>query len=255
MKLRKTAVVLGLLLAAAARAEEPGPAPLLGVAASLRSAMPVLFERFEAAEPGAALAATYGGSGALQKQVEAGAPIDAVVLAGPEPVDALIAGGHARAETRRVIAFNQLALVVPKGGAKLTFATLGELPAGEKIAIGDPSSVPVGSYAREALRALGLWERLEPRLVTAPDVAAVLAYARRGEVGAAIVYRSDVRGIDDVEVRELAAGAWAPRPQVVAALTAHGLAPGRSERFLRFLAGPEAAGVLREHGFEPSAAP
>ena len=253
MKRRRAAVLMGLLLAGPARAE--GPAPLVAVAASLRGAMPVLMERFQAAEPGPPLSATYGGSGALQKQVEAGAPIDAVVLAGPEPVDALVAGGHARAETRRVIAFNQLALVVPKAGAQVGFATLDTLPAGEKIALGDPASVPAGSYAREALRALGLWERLAPRLVTAPDVAAVLAYARRGEVGAAIVYRSDVRGIDDVEVRELAEGSWAPRPQVVAAQTVHGLAPLRAERFLRFLAGPAAAAVLAEHGFEPSAAP
>ena len=255
MKLRRTAVALGLMLAASARAEERGAGPLLGVAASLRSAMPVLIERFVAAEPGPPLAATYGGSGALQKQVEAGAPIDAVVLAGPGPVDALIAAGHARAETRRVVGFNRLALVVPTGGARVGFATLAELPEDESIAIGEPATVPVGTYAREALRALGLWERLAPRLVTAPDVAAVLAYARRGEVAAAIVYRSDVLGIEDVEVRELAEGDWAPRPQIVAALTTHAPAPARAERVLGFLTGPAAAGVLRAHGFEPGSAP
>jgi molybdate transport system substrate-binding protein len=252
-------LLLALPLAAAAASataeEEPAAEATLAVAASLRAAMPVLIERFVAREPGAPLVATYGGSGALQKQVEAGAPIDAVVLAAAAPVDALIAGGHARGETRCVIGYNQLALIVPQGGAAVRFPTLDQLPAGERIAIGDPASVPVGSYAQEALRKLGLWDRLQPRLVTAPDVAAVLAYARRGEVGAAVVYRSDVLGVHDVEVRELAQGDWAPRPEIVAAVARPGLAGPRAERFLAFLAGAEARAILREHGFETPAAP
>jgi molybdate transport system substrate-binding protein len=253
---RSVLAFLAAAAAAPAAAQDPPAAEAtLAVAASLRTALPALIERFTAAAPGAPLVATYGGSGALQKQVEAGAPIDAVVLAAAAPVDALIAGGHARAETRRVIGYNQLALIVPKGGAPVRFATLDQLPAGERIAIGDPTSVPVGTYARDALRALGLWDRLQPRFVSAPDVAAVLAYARRGEVGAAVVYRSDVLGLADVEVRELAAGDWAPRPEIVAAVTRHGLAGPRAESFLAFLGGAEARAILREHGFETPAAP
>jgi molybdate transport system substrate-binding protein len=251
-RLRLAAALSALLPAGGASGE---PEVTLAVAASLRSAMPVLIERFEAAQPGPHLVATYGGSGALQKQVEAGAPIDVVVLAAAEPVDALIAGGHARAETRRVIATNQLALIVPKGGAPIRFETLDQLPAGERVAIGDPASVPVGIYARQALRALGVWDRLADRLVPAPDVAAVLAYARRGEVGAAIVYKTDVRGIDDVEVREIAVGPWAPRPELVAAATSGSRAPARAEAVVTFLASPTAGSVLEQHGFGPARAP
>jgi molybdate transport system substrate-binding protein len=236
----------------------PAPAggeTLLGVAASLRSAMPEVIRRFEAAQPGPPVAASYGGSGALARQVEAGAPLDAVVLAGAAPVDALIAAGHAEAGTRRVVATNELVLIVPRGGAEVDFATLDRLPAGERIAIGNPDSVPVGIYAREALLRLGVWERIADRVVPAADVAAVLAYARRGEVGAAIVYASDVRRVSDVVVREVARGPWAPRPELVAVRTRRASDPERAGAFLAFLAGPEAAAILREHGFGAPGAP
>lgn len=254
----RCAVLLGLALVLPVRAaaDEAKAAPgelTLAVAASLRTAMPELIGKFVASEPGPGLVASYGGSGALQKQVEGGAPIDAVVFAAPEPVDALIQGGHAERETRCVVGTNQLALIAPKGAKPLIFATLDQLPAGEKIAIGDPASVPVGIYARAGLQKLGVWEKIQGRLVTAPDVAAVLAYARRGEVGAAIVYRTDAQGVADVDMLELAKGDWAPRPEIVAAAASGSKAGGRAARFVAFLCSPAAGAILRAHAFEPAA--
>jgi molybdate transport system substrate-binding protein len=243
------------LLVLLASQSAAGAETLLGVATSLRTAVPELIARFEAAQPGPPLVASYGGSGALAQQVEAGAPLDAVVLAAAAPVDALIAAGLADAGTRRVIATNELVLIVPRGGAQVGFATLDRLPAGERIAIGDPASVPVGIHAREALLALGLWERVSARLVPAADVAAALAYARRGEVGAAIVYATDARGVADVEVREVARGPWAPRPELVAVRIRAAADPERAGAFLAFLGGGEAASILRAHGFGAPGAP
>jgi molybdate transport system substrate-binding protein len=245
---------LAAALALACRGEARTPEATLAVAASLRIAMPALIARFEAAEPGPRIVASYGGSGALRRLVEAGAPVDAVVLAGAAPVDALVAEGLARAETRRVLARGRLALVGPRGGPRLAFASLASLPAGERLAIGNPETVPAGAYAREALVALGAWERLRGRLVYAEDVAAALAYAERGEAAAAIVYESDLAAAREVELLEVAEGAFAPRPEFVAAATTGGRAAARTERFLDYLAGPEAAELLRAHGFEPASA-
>jgi molybdate transport system substrate-binding protein len=70
-----------------------------------------------------------------------------------------------------------------------------------RIVIGSPKSVPAGQYAEESLRALGLWDRLQPKLVFAENVRQALDYVARGEVDAGFVYTTDaasrVKGVKE----------------------------------------------------------
>ncbi len=235
-------VFLLVLLVGCGRAE---PAPTVAAAASLRGVMPALVQGF-----GQELSVTYGGSGTLRQQVEGGAPIDAVLFASGQPVEELIAAGHADASTRRRLATNDLVLIVPDGGdAALRWTTLTALPATEKLGIGDPSAVPAGHYARQALQGLGSWDALQNRIVFASDVAAVLAYARRGEVAAAVVYRTDAAAIPDVTLVDTAAWQGAPRPEVIGAATTES---PRARAFLDFVASPAGAKILASFGFGPA---
>src|SRR5687768_14967535 len=161
---------LALLLFIAGCASEDAK-PTIATAASLRGVMPAAAAAF-----GSEIAFTYGASGDLRKQVEGGAPIDAVLFASAAPVESLIASGHADAATRRVLATNELVLIVPSGNPALRFESLETIPQGERLAIGDPGAVPAGQYARDALQKLGVWEALADRLVLGGDVASVLAY-------------------------------------------------------------------------------
>lgn len=240
-----------LSLLGCTESEAAGSEITIAAAASLRSVMPAIVQGYQAKHPTTKVSVTYGASGDLRKQVEGGAPIDAVLFASANPVDDLIEKGLAEADTRAVIAHNQLVLIGPKGGPKVSFATLADLPDGEKVAIGDPGPVPAGQYAKEALTKLGSWEKLSPRLVFGGDVGAVLTYARRGEVAAAVVYATEARGIDDVVVLDRAEGDWAPRPKVVAALVKASSASVETRLFLAYLRGPEAQARLAEHGFSP----
>jgi molybdate transport system substrate-binding protein len=245
------ALALALALACGGCREAPTPPEeaVLVVATSLRNAMPELVKGFEAKHPGAKITASYGSSGDLKKQVEGGAPIDGVVFASEKPVDELIQAGLARSEPKRVLATNRLVLVGPKGAAPLTFATLDALPAGERLAIGDAGAVPAGQYARDALQKLGKWDAVKDRLVLGGDVAAVLTYARRGEVPAAIVYATDVVGLDDVAVLDEAKGDWAPVAKVVATTTTKGHAAGLAGELIEYAASPDGRAVLGRHGF------
>jgi molybdate transport system substrate-binding protein len=242
-----------LALAACARPPAGGPSAdvTVAAAASLRAVLPELARAYQAHHPGARVTATYGASGDLKKQVEGGAPVDAVLFAAAQPVDDLVAKGLAEASSRRVVATNALVLVGPRGGKPLTFATLDALPPGEHLAVGDPGAVPAGAYARSFLVALGEWPALQGRLVLGGDVAAVLAYARRGEVAAAVVYRTELRGIDDVVVLDEARGPSAPRPEVVGAVVRGARAAGEAGAFLGFVAAPEGQKILGDFGFGP----
>jgi molybdate transport system substrate-binding protein len=226
----------------------------LAAAASLRAVLPALSQAYEATHAGTHLTATFGASGDLKRQVEAGAPIDAVLFAAARPVDELAAAGRVDPATRRVIATNVLVLIGPRGAHPVTFATLDTLAPGERVAVGDPGAVPAGEYARTWLRALGEWDALQSRLVLGGDVSAVLTYARRGEVAAAVVYRTETRGIDDVVVLDEARSTpsqKAPRPEVVGAVTTRAHAAAEAGAFLTFVGSPEGQRILADFGFGP----
>lgn len=224
---------------------------MLAVAMSLRDVMPALIADYRERNGAPAIDTTFGGSGNLRKQVHAGAPVDGVVFANAHTVDDLVASGHADPETRAVVASNRLVLIGPPGGPKLRFETIDTAPEGERIAIGEPAAVPAGRYAKEAFEALRKWEAIEDRLVYGGHVAAVLQYARRGEVAAAVVYGTDIRNVDDVVVLDEAEGEWAPRAEVVVAAVDRGKASAEGRKFLRYLSSSEAREIFRRFGFGP----
>lgn len=219
--------------------------PTVAAAASLRNVMPDLIAGF-----GQPVTVTYGASGTLRKQVEGGAPIDLILFASAVPVDALIGDGLARADTRRRLATNEIVLITPTDSkTPVTWATLPSLPPGEHIAIGEPGAVPAGRYAKEALIELGSWEALRDRIVFAGDVAAVLAYVRRGEVAAAAVYSTDVSGIEDITIADRATWAGAPKPEVIGAMIS---TSEQAQAFFDYVASPAGVAIFERFGFGPA---
>jgi molybdate transport system substrate-binding protein len=220
---------------------------MVATAMSLRNVLPPLIDAFRKQSPAAEVVASYGASGDLRRQVEGGAPIDAVIFAAASDVDMLVERGEI-AGGKRVIASNSLVLIGPRGAEPLTFETIDRVPAGEYIAIGDPKTVPAGRYAQEVLQALNKWDAVQNRLVLGGHVAAVLQYARRGEVAAAVVYGTDIKDVDDVVVLDHAGGQWAPRIETVAAVVAGGK-EATARAFVDFLETPAARAIFTAHGF------
>ncbi|MDO8137825.1 MAG: molybdate ABC transporter substrate-binding protein, partial [Candidatus Brocadiales bacterium] len=130
------------------------------VAASLTDAVKEVKERFEA-RSGARVSLNPGASGTLLHQIEAGALADVFISASTKEVDALELDGLALPDTRRELLTNKL-VVVASAGSGLEINSARDLAGREvkRIAIGEPESVPVGRYAREALINLGLWDSL-----------------------------------------------------------------------------------------------
>jgi molybdate transport system substrate-binding protein len=244
---------IGALLVGCDRGEDGNIEVTLGVAVSLRGVMDALDAAFHADHPRLHVRPVYGASGDLKKRVIDGAPFDGVLFAAGKPVDELVSSGLVDATTRKVVATNQLVLIAPKGSKlALGFQNIDQLPDDEKLAVGDPGPVPAGQYARQALEKLGKWTAVEKRLVLGGDVGQVLAYARRGEVAAAIVYATDVIGLDDVVVLDRAEGDWAPRTEVVAGVLKGAPRARQAGVFLEFVAGPAGAKLFADHGFGPA---
>src|SRR5262245_17903498 len=173
--------------------EHGGREITVSAAVSLRDAFREIGNQFER-RTDVRINFNFGASGALQKQIESGAPVDVFASAGMPQMNALATQGLIVPETRRDFARNTLVLIVP-GDSTLgitTFADLGG-PKVKRIAVGNPKTVPVGQYAEQILTRLDLGPRLVPRLILAEDVRQALDYVARGEVDVGIVYGSDVR--------------------------------------------------------------
>ncbi|MEL6463615.1 MAG: molybdate ABC transporter substrate-binding protein [Pseudomonadota bacterium] len=145
---------------------------------------------------------SYGGSGAIARQVSQGAPADAVILANAAWSNWLIDGGYVAASPRTFLS-NRLVVIGPLHAAPLSDATAATLRArlqDGRLAMGQRMSVPAGIYARQWLEATGAWEPLRPHLAETENVRAALALVARGETPLGIVYASDAAASTDVAV-------------------------------------------------------
>jgi molybdate transport system substrate-binding protein len=156
-------------------------------------------------------------------------------------------------ETRRAFARNVLVGVKP-ADSKVDITKPADLAEARvtRIAIGNPKSVPAGQYAEESLRALGLWDRLRPKLVFAENVRQVLDYVARGEVDAGFVYSTDA-AIRRQGVKEaFRAPDDSYRPVVYpGAVVAASKQAARARAFLDLLSGEPGRAVLARFGFQP----
>src|SRR5437870_8370132 len=182
------ALMFVLLGPASAAAQEM----TLSVAISMKEAIESLGRQFTQNRPGVMLRYNLGSSGELQKQIEAGAPVDVFISAAQRQMDELQQKGLIVPATRRMFARNVLVIVKPVDST-LDLSKPQDLldPRMRRIVIGNPRTVPVGQYSEESLRTLGLWERLQPKLVLAENVRQALDYVSRGEVDAGFVYTTD----------------------------------------------------------------
>lgn len=244
------AALLVVGLAPAAAAQEL----TLSVAISMREVIQELGRTFKAARPGVVLHYNFGASGDLQKQIEAGAPVDLFVSAAQRQMDELESQGLIVASSRRAFARNVLTVIKP-ADSRVDISKAMDLaePRVGRIVIGNPRTVPVGQYAEESLRAQGLWERVRPKLVFAENVRQALEYVARGEVEAGFVYTTDA-ATQKSAVKE----AFRPpedtyRPVTYpAAVVAASKQAALARAFLELLTSQEGQAVLARLGFQPA---
>ncbi len=249
--IRNLGVTLAVVLLAATgvRAQDM----TLSVAVSLKDVTEELGRTFMAAHPGVTLHYNFGASGDLQKQIEAGAPIDVFLSAAQRQVDELEKQGLIVVATRRAFARNLLTVIKPSD-SKVDMARAADLLEARvsRVAIGNPRTVPAGQYAEESLRALGLWERLQPKLVFAENVRQVLDYVARGEVEAGFVYTTDAVTRAQGVKETFRPSEDSYRPIVYpGAVVAASKQPALGRAFLDLLSGPQGRAALGRFGFQP----
>lgn len=220
-------------------------------AASLAEALQEIAPAYTAVS-GDTLRFSFGASGTLARQIKEGAPADVLVSADELRLDQLERAGLLAVGTRRTILANQLVVVVEAAAG--AFNTPDALASANvrRIAIGEPATVPAGTYTRQYLDSAGLWAQLSGKLVPLDNVRAVLAAVEAGNADAGFVYRTDALLSKKVRIALAVPLDAGPRITYPAAALRDAKSPAAAARFVAFLAGPEAQTVFARHGFLPA---
>lgn len=243
-------VALAVCLVPAVAAPSPPSRVLIFAAASLQTAIAALTPAMASAT-GASVQTSYAASSALARQIENGAPADIFISADLDWMDYLARRRLVRVDSRVNLLGNDLVLVAP-AGRTLALAIgpgfgLAAALGTDRLAVGDPATVPAGRYAKDALTNLGVWNSVANRLAPAENVRAALLLVSRGETPLGIVYRTDALVDNGVTiVGQFPASSHAPIVYPAALTSA---SSAGAEAVLAFLRGAAAKVVFERMGF------
>ncbi|MBX9795735.1 molybdate ABC transporter substrate-binding protein [Sphingomonas sp.] len=244
-------IVLAALVAppVAARAGDAPRPPLVLAAASLREVLTEAADAWaRAGHPRPVL--SFAASSALARQVAGGAAADLFMSADVEWMDDVARRGLIVPGTRAELAGNALVLVGKPGSARVdpgNRRALAALLASGPLALADPAGVPAGRYAEAALRHLGVWDGVAPRIVRAENVRAALALVERGAAPLGIVYATDARVAAVGVIATFPPASHPPIRYPVARLKAG--TGSDAEGFRRFLLSRGGQAIFARHGF------
>jgi molybdate transport system substrate-binding protein len=222
----------------------------ISAAASLKESLETIKPLYAKENPEIAITYNFGSSGSLQQQIEQGAPVDIFISAAAKQMDALEKKDLLLAGTRQDLLKNELVLIVAKDNTTVTqFKDLTN-DSVQKIALGEPESVPAGKYAEEVLKSLNIEDTVKSKAVYGKDVKQVLNYVATGNTDAGVVYKTDVQNSEAVKIVETAPeNTHSPIVYPIAVLKSSKY-PEAAKSFLEFLDGETATKVFEKYGFK-----
>ncbi|MCC5605347.1 molybdate ABC transporter substrate-binding protein [Nostoc sp. CHAB 5834] len=248
--------VAGLLLAIGLPLVTPSPviaqsntSIVVSAASSLKDALQDIKILYQQSKSNINISYNFGASGALQQQIEQGAPADIFISAAKKQVDALETKGLLLSGTRTNLANNRLVLIVAQDVVGITsFNNLTDSKI-KKIAIGEPRSVPAGQYGEEVLKNLQLYDQVKSKFVFGNNVRQVLAAVESGNAQAGIVYATDAKTSNKVKV-VVTADEKLHSPIVYPLAVIKGSKNiSAAKQFVQFLSGSQSKTILRKYGF------
>lgn len=222
----------------------------VSAAASMTEALEEIQEDYKTKYPNITLNFNFGASGALQQQIEQGAPADLFLSAAAKNMEALVEKQMIDANQQKNVLSNELVVVVSADG-QVPVAGFADLSKSDikNIAIGIPESVPAGSYAKEALTKTNFWDSLQSKIVQGKDVRQVLQYVATGNADVGFVYKTDALTSDKVKVAfAVDPATYTPveYPIGIVKVTKH---RKEAENFYAYLQTQEALDVFEKYGF------
>lgn len=219
-------------------------------AASLTNVLDEIAANYESGT-GKKVVLSYAASSVLAKQIEAGSPAQIFISADLDWMNYLQKRDLVKGQPH-MLAHNKLVMIAPMDSdVTLTIGkgmNLQSVLGSERLAIGDPASVPAGRYARAAFEYFGEWSSLEKRVIPLENVRVALVVVEAREAPLGVVYATDAKVSSEVKVVGEFPDESHPPILYPAALISEG-SDADAEVFFAYLKSEAAAEVLRRFGF------
>lgn len=193
---------------------------------------------------------SFAASSTLAKQIENGAPADIFIAADTKWMNYLQDKKLINAASRKEFLGNKLVLIAPKGrGFNVKFDKSFDFSKSfdGRLCTGDIDSVPAGIYAKDSLIYLNWWDGVKTRIVGTQDVRGALAFVERGECAAGIVYETDAKISNKVEI--VAIFPEESHKPIVYPMAFVANAKNMSMDYFNYLQSPAALDMFKKYGF------
>ncbi len=230
--------------------EADTPELKVSAAAGLKTAFVEIGAAFDAAN-NSQTSFNFNSAGALQTQIEAGAAVDVFASGATKQMEALLGKGLVDEDSIKVVASNEIVLVVP-AASSLGLTGFEDLAAADvaRVAYGDPATTASGPAAEAILTKLGIYDRVKPKSIYTSTVTQALEYVRSGEVDAGIIFSSEAKiAGDEVTIVATADPAWHGPIAFPIAIVSASSNKTLAQAFIDFVWGPDGQAILQRYGF------
>ncbi len=173
-------------LFAAGQGAHAGEKITIAAASDLKFALDEIVVLFNKAHPADRVETIYGSSGKFQAQIRQGAPFDLYFSADIAYPRALQAEGFSASEAQPYAVGRIILWSTERDAGNMTLTDLADSSI-QKIAIANPKHAPYGKRAEEALKAAGIWEKVEAKLVYGENVAQTAQFVQSGNAQVGII--------------------------------------------------------------------
>lgn len=222
----------------------------ISAAASLKDVLSEAQRNFEKQNKNIKIVFNLGGSGTLEKQIEAGAPVDIFISADTKNIKKLDDKNLIDKNSIQDIATNQLVLVAYKGNS-YKIKNIKDLTKSvvSNVCLGTLGSVPAGDYAKETLTYYNLWDKVNKKIVYAKDVTTVLNYVKMGNADVGFVYLTDTKKKSDAIVKQIIPSEAHSPIVYEGAIVSSTQYTYADKRFLTYINGAQAHIIFEKYGY------
>jgi molybdate transport system substrate-binding protein len=240
-----------LLLALPANSEDISVA----VAANFTAPMKLIAAEFEK-DSGHKVVASFGSTGKFYAQIKNGAPFEILLAADDETPGKLVQENLGAAASQFTYAMGKLVLWSAKPG--MVDGAGAVLKTGDfvHLALADPKLAPYGAAAVEVLKVLGIFETVQPKIVTAENITQAYQFIGSGNAELGFVALSQVHKDEKGDKgTKFEGSSWLVPANLYTPIRQDAivLEPGKGkaavEALMKFLKGDKARAIIKSFGY------
>lgn len=190
---------------------------------------------------------SFGATGQFYAQITQGAPFQVFLSADDTTPKKLVGEGHAAGNSLFTYAIGKIVLFSKDAGLVKGEQTLRDAKF-NKLALANPATAPYGAAAVEAMKKLGVYDAIAPKIVQGSNISQTFQFVDTGNAELGFVALSQVIEKSGGSRWIVPANLYAPIRQD-AVLLKPGETNEAARAFIAFLKGPEAKAIIEKFGY------